>query len=58
LTLGLISTFSLPAIGYFDEHAYATIHGFSAILFFASVGFYAWIIGGIMQDNIESFPQE
>jgi len=57
LVLGLITTFSLPAIGYFDEHNYSNIHNVSAVLFFGSVGIYAFIIGGIMQDNIDKFPQ-
>jgi len=57
LVLGLITTFSLPCIGYFDEHAYPTIHGTMAILFFGSVGIYAWIIGSVMQDNLNSFPE-
>jgi len=56
LVLGLISTFSLPAIGFFDEHTWGTIHGIMAVLFFASVGIYAWIIGGIMNDNLLKFP--
>jgi hypothetical protein len=57
LVLGAISTFTLPAIGYFDEHNYSTIHGISATLFFLSVGVYAWMLGGIMQDNMDKFPE-
>jgi hypothetical protein len=57
LVLGIITTFSLPAIGFFDEHTYGTIHGICAVLFFGSVGIYAFLIGGIMQDNINSFPE-
>ena len=57
LVLGLITCFSLPAIGYFDEHRYATIHGICAILFFGSVGIYAFIIGSVMQSNLNSFPE-
>jgi len=56
LTLGLITTVTLPAIGFFDEHTYGNIHNLCAILFFASVGIYAFIIGGIMQSNLKSFP--
>jgi hypothetical protein len=55
--LGLVATFSLPLIGYFDEHAYSTIHGIMAVLFFLSVAIYAYIISGIMQKNINSFPE-
>ena len=52
LGLGIIASFALPLIGYFDEHTYGTIHGIMAVLFFGSVGIYAFIIGGVMQDNI------
>jgi hypothetical protein len=48
LVLGVISTFSLPAIGYFDEHNYSIIHGICAVLFFFSVGIYSWMLGSIM----------
>jgi len=58
LVLGMISTFSLPAIGFFDEHTYGNIHNCLAVLFFGSVGIYAFIIGGVMQDNKKKFPVE
>jgi len=57
LTLGLIATFALPAIGFFDEHNYSSIHGIMAVLFFGSVGIYAFIIGGVMQKNKDKFPE-
>lgn len=56
--LGVITTFSLPAIGYFDEHTYSFIHGCMAALFFASVGFYGYIIAGVMDREREIFPQD
>jgi len=58
LVLGLISTFTLPMIGYFDEHNYGTIHGISAVLFFGSCGIYAFIIGGVMTKNKDKFPTD
>lgn len=57
LILALISCVSLPAIGFFDEHLYKTIHGVSAALFFGSTGFYAFIIGGVMAKNKDKFPE-
>jgi len=45
-------------IGYFDEHTYSSIHGVSAVLFFLSVGVYAWILSGIMNSNKDKFPKE
>jgi hypothetical protein len=56
MVLGLITTFSLPAIGYFDEIAYGNLHNVLAVLFFGSVGIYAFMIGGIMEENMRSFP--
>jgi hypothetical protein len=58
LILGLIAVISLPAIGYFDEHNYGTIHGACAVAFFGSIGFYAFIIGGIMGSNKDKFPED
>jgi len=58
LWLGVIATFALPMVGYFDEHNYSTIHGISAGAFFISVSFYAWILSGIMEANKEKFPQD
>jgi hypothetical protein len=55
--LGVITTFTLPAIGFFDEHTYGNIHNVLAVLFFSSVGVYAFILGGVMSDNIDKFPE-
>jgi len=56
LALGLITSISLPAIGFFDEHTYGNMHNVLATLFFGSVGIYAWIIAGIMSENKLKFP--
>jgi hypothetical protein len=56
LILGIVTTITLPAIGFFDEHTHGTIHNCLAILFFLSVGVYAFILGGIMEDNKIKFP--
>jgi len=56
--LGLISAFTLPMIGFFDEHNFGTIHGICAVLFFLSVGLYAWILGGVMSNNKDKFPED
>lgn len=56
LVVGLVATFTLPAIGYFDEHTYGTIHGICAVLFFLSVGVYAWILSSVMTSNKMKFP--
>jgi len=45
-------------IGYFDEHTYGTIHNLSAILFFTSVGVYAWILSAVMNANKDKFPED
>ena len=58
LVLGLISTVTLPMIGYFDEHTYSTVHGISAVLFFLSVGVYAWILSNVLNANKDKFPVE
>ena len=58
LVLGLISTISLPSIGYFDEHTYGNIHNVLAVLFFGSVGLYAFIISNVMSSNKDLFPQD
>eukprot|EP00350_Pseudokeronopsis_sp_OXSARD2_P003908 CAMPEP_0170556722 /NCGR_PEP_ID=MMETSP0211-20121228/18303_1 /TAXON_ID=311385 /ORGANISM="Pseudokeronopsis sp., Strain OXSARD2" /LENGTH=156 /DNA_ID=CAMNT_0010867227 /DNA_START=399 /DNA_END=869 /DNA_ORIENTATION=+ len=58
LGIGLISVFTLPAIGYFDEHAYSTLHGIIAGLFFISVGVYSWMLSSIMSKNKDAFPEE
>jgi len=58
LILGIISTVTLPMIGYFDEHTYSTIHGISAVLFFLSVGVYAWILSNVLNANKDKFPVE
>jgi len=52
----LITSISLPAIGFFDEHTYGNAHNVLATLFFGSVGIYAWIIATIMQENKLKFP--
>jgi len=57
LTLGLLTTISLPAIGYFDEHNYSSIHIACAGIFFGSTMIYAFIIGGVMEKNIDKFPE-
>lgn len=57
LVLGIIATFTLPAIGFFDEHTWGTIHGLCATLFFGSVGIYAFLISGIMESNMDKFPR-
>lgn len=57
LVLGIVTTFSLPAIGYFDEHTYSTIHGTMAGLFFISVCLYGYMIAGIMDRNRNIFPE-
>src|SRR5688572_14360097 len=44
-------------IGFFDEHQFKSIHGASAIAFFGSTGFYAFIIGGVMSKNADKFPE-
>ena len=41
LVLGMISAFSLPLIGIFDEHWNFTVHCIVAGFFFFSVGIYA-----------------
>ena len=56
LGLGLIATFTLPAIGYFDEHTYSNIHGLCAGLFFISIGVYTWILSSVMTENKMKFP--
>jgi hypothetical protein len=48
LLLGTITTFSLPAIGFFDEHNYLPIHIICAGMIFGSIGIYAFLIGGVM----------
>jgi len=58
LGLGTVAVFTLPAIGYFDEHNYGFIHGVCAGLFFLSVGVYAWMLSSIMSKNKASFPEE
>jgi len=45
-------------IGYFDEHTYSTIHGVSAVLFFLSVGVYAWILSSVLNEHKDKFPVE
>jgi len=58
MLLGLVASIALPSIGFFDEHTYGTVHGICAVLFFGSVGIYAFIIGGIMGSNKDKFPEE
>jgi len=53
LACGIVATFSLPAIGYFDEHTYMTMHGACAILFFASVGIYSFMVADVMNKNLD-----
>eukprot|EP00350_Pseudokeronopsis_sp_OXSARD2_P007019 CAMPEP_0170545166 /NCGR_PEP_ID=MMETSP0211-20121228/3654_1 /TAXON_ID=311385 /ORGANISM="Pseudokeronopsis sp., Strain OXSARD2" /LENGTH=132 /DNA_ID=CAMNT_0010848995 /DNA_START=258 /DNA_END=656 /DNA_ORIENTATION=- len=56
LGFGLVCTFTLPAIGYFDEHNYSTIHGICAGLYFLDAGFYAYLLSDIMSKNRAAFP--
>jgi hypothetical membrane protein len=56
LGLGIITTISFPAIGFFDEHTYPTIHVICAFCIFGSIAIYAFIIGGIMRENAFKFP--
>jgi len=57
LVCGILTTFSLPAIGYFDEHNYGSIHGVMAVTFFLSVAVYAYMLADILEKNKQHFPQ-
>ena len=54
---GLLSVFSLPAIGLFDCHAWNKIHGASAVVFFGFFGLYAFKLAGYMAANKDKFPE-
>jgi hypothetical protein len=56
LFLGFISTASLPAIGFFDEHSYPHIHFTLAFLFFGSVALYAFVLAHAMSTYKMRFP--
>jgi len=56
--LGIISVFSLPLIGFFDEHNYGYIHNPLAVVFFSATGLYAWIMAYSMAKNADKFPAE
>ena len=55
--LGMVGAFALPMVGYFDEHNYRVIHVCAAVAFFASICFYAFLIGGEMSKHKEKFPE-
>mmetsp|Transcript_20401 Transcript_20401/g.19381 ORF Transcript_20401/g.19381 Transcript_20401/m.19381 type:complete len:236 (+) Transcript_20401:188-895(+) len=56
LLLGFLATICLPAIGFFDENNYSSIHVALAATFFASTGFYSWILTGVLSDNKRAYP--
>jgi hypothetical membrane protein len=56
--LGLLQCISLPLIGMYDEHAYVGRHCLFAFIFFMSVGFYSIMLGHVMYQYQDKFPQE
>eukprot|EP00349_Pseudokeronopsis_sp_Brazil_P009134 CAMPEP_0202956112 /NCGR_PEP_ID=MMETSP1396-20130829/664_1 /ASSEMBLY_ACC=CAM_ASM_000872 /TAXON_ID= /ORGANISM="Pseudokeronopsis sp., Strain Brazil" /LENGTH=223 /DNA_ID=CAMNT_0049672995 /DNA_START=163 /DNA_END=834 /DNA_ORIENTATION=+ len=58
LFLGFLATIALPGIGYFDEHNYRPMHILLAATFFASTGFYAWILAGVLSSHKLKFPTD
>lgn len=53
----MIGCISLPAIAFFDEHNFKTIHGASAIAFFGCIGVYAFIVANEMSKYKDKFPE-
>jgi hypothetical protein len=53
LWAGLISSFSLPMIGMFDNRVFIWIHYFFALIFFLSSGYYLSHVAYLMKKHRE-----
>jgi hypothetical protein len=58
LLLGIIATFSLPCIAYFDTHTYGILHIVFTTLFFVSCGFYIFFLAGLLKEYKDSYPED
>jgi hypothetical protein len=46
--LGMLASFSLPCIAYFDTHNYGVLHIVFTTIFFVTCGFYIFFLGGLL----------
>jgi len=58
LLFGIITTISLPCIGYFDMHTYGFFHYTFAILFFGFCFAYIFYTVGLLVKHKDEFPQD
>jgi len=58
MTWGLFPIFSLPLIGFFDEHAFKIVHFLCAAVFFLSTVVYSNKLSNIFYKYKDQFPAE
>ena len=58
LWIGVVTFISFPLIGYFDEHAYPTIHGITATLFFVSTAVYGNMLSHCANKHKDEFKTD
>ena len=58
MTWGLFAVFSLPLIGFFDEHAFKIVHFTCAAIFFTSTVVYSNKLANMFYKYKAHFPEE
>ena len=56
LLFGIIACISLPLVGLFDEKEFGTMHGITAVAFFASAMFYEIWVTSELKNHKDKFP--